>query len=365
MKRKLMFGGGVGLVVLVFLCNMALAQLTIKNPVVKDKGGAAVNSGVVQMVIGSDVSTPNSAPFFKGTAHATPFPNTDANGVSNLTLQDLPLNATVFIKAWNKTAGAGQYYGVYGPGATGTATQTLRWDSPAITTNYKADKPYTPVITQYEETSTTVANGTKTGTFKVISSQPAATDGLREVHSCAWKMWVKGDAETAPIAGQTGATLSLAQDQVKPNTTYSFKVMHKNSFGDSDWGQGEYKVGGGVGALSVGGEVSYTLNKVENGLGINSIGIAFDAPLTFVDKDKNETPNISTLQDLIDAIGKTGVTATAYWDNGAQQLTGGTFAADGTQTYATAGFEPKNVKLEAGKGYYISVSKGITFKLKK
>lgn len=119
---------------------------------------------------------------------------------------------------------------------------------------------------------------------------------------------------------------------------------------------------GGIG----GGEVIYNLTKKTDGLGVNSVGMPFDAPMTFTSLDgATSIPSINTLQDLINAIGKTGVVATAYWDNANQQLAGNTYDAAGMATFSTTGYDPAKEILKAGQGYYLSVTKSVSFKLKK
>lgn len=300
--------GAVLLVLLLVFCQTAFAQLTIKYPVVKDIGGYPVSGGTVQMVIGGEIKTLNAPPYATGVLHTTQFPATGGNGVSNLIIQDLPLNTTVYVKAWKTTPAPNNYYGFYGPGDTLGASVNIRWDDPVIVTDYKAAAPYTPEIVKFEEATTTIPNGSSTSTLKVFSAQPAPTDGKREVHSSAWRMYKKGDAQ-ADLAGQTGLNISLDSSQVTPKTVYVFEVMHRNAFGDSAWAVAEYMVGGGVTGGGSADSVTYNLKKDPAGLGVNTFPLAYSS---------FKNPSLHNIRELVYAINAQAaaniVTAIGWWN---------------------------------------------------
>lgn len=334
------------LFVLALFANSAFAQLTIKNPVVKDLSGATVNNTPIVIIYGNSIATPSpvASPYYSGTLYKTY--TTNSSGIAVFTDQESALNTNIYMKAWKGTPGPNSYYGFYGPENTGSATILNRWDDKVITTNYKAVAPYGPKITKFEESTVTLTDGSSpSATLKVYSGQPTATDGLRELTKYAWKMWVKGTAKPATeLAGQTTATLSLPSSQVSSGTTYVFQAMHGNPWGDA-WGEErEYTVGGGV--LGGGGSVTYALKK-----GINGVGLPVGGTVN-VTVNSGTPVAADTLQKLVTAIG--GVTAISVWDATGQKLGGATFDGAGSVTFQTPGFDLNSAPV-AGSALYISV----------
>jgi len=274
--------------VFVLLPSIALAHLTVKNPEVVDVAGKPVSNGVVQMIIGDNTTTPGQDPYFTGSLHSTQFPNTDNNGVSNMTIQDLPLNTSVYIKAWKTSPGPGQYYGFYGPANTGSATQTLRWDSPKITTKYKAAKPPKPKATAGGFSLSYDANtGRYLPTFTISAvdqSDPNEPGILFETVGYNIAIRKKGDNwDPARVFSQKSKTITET-DPDNPyfvadgKTEYEVRAQAWNYFGgntDADWGESYFfKIPASGGAGGVPTTFTFDLYGAQpNKLMVNSITI--------------------------------------------------------------------------------------------
>jgi hypothetical protein len=237
----------VVLAVLLTAIQPAFALLTIKNPVVKDVSGNNANNAILQLISGGSTSTPSPAtsPYYSGSLYSSQFANTGSNGISVQTIAITESNLNIVLKAWNGKAGPGSYYG-FVSGSSGGTKDTFRWDPPTITTNYEAAAPYTPKITEFDETTATdPATGNKTSTLKVVAAAGAVTagHGQREGSTYAWQMGEKG-ATLATVTGATESTLSLSSDQVTAGKTYTFKVNCSGPWGTSDWAQQDYTVAG-------------------------------------------------------------------------------------------------------------------------
>ncbi len=280
---------------------------------------------------------------------------------------------------WTPATGAGNYYATTGLAMSqanyDNSTLTWTWDGMAV--DYKAAAPYKPSISNFAETrntdtkdTTSTADDTSSSSLVVTSKAGAGTDGLREVTGYSWMMW-EATAVQPAVGTPGGASLSVDSASLKSDTIYSFRVNHSNQWDSAGtWSDTyNYKIGGATPGGLV--EVIIDLTKVAGGLGVNSIGIPFAPPFELQKKNADGSftsvaTGITTLADLVGALNSAGVKASAasYWDS-TQKLLGATYNTDGAQTYTTAGFIPANLNLEAGKGYYVSVSDNITIKLKK
>lgn len=265
---------------------------------------------------------------------------------------------TVYIRVWKSNPNQqGSYYSAvhgFANGAFADVPATLN-----ATTSYKADAPYTPLITKFEETVTTMADGSKSSSLKVYSSQPSATDGVREVTGYSWEMGTSADGLSA-VSGATAATLSLDSAALTVGQTYYFSAIHSNWFGSKASVVASYTVRGS-------GEVdvqSVTLNLVKGTNGINSIAMPFGAE-SYVGSTK-----ISTALDLVNAIntaaGAKVVTSFGRYKAGSM-AEGVILKADSTDAQSAFGegiTGLANISLEKGVGYQVYVNKNVSLTIK-
>ncbi|MFA4844091.1 MAG: hypothetical protein WC632_03980 [Candidatus Margulisiibacteriota bacterium] len=367
-KIRLLKGGMAVLLAWLVFSGPVLAIATIRNPIVK-KGGSAVSNALIQAIEGAVAST-GSGTYYSGTLRA--FGITDASGIwqTSTSIQD---GSSFYLKGWSDNPPAlGKYYGFNGPYQLGTAKDTNDVDDKLINLDHKAAAPQTPYINNISETTahpydsghtplTTVSN-------LIVSSSPhAVDDGIREVSSMDWS-WGQDPNKLTLDPNQHGASLILPSTTLTPGGTYYFEVVYNGPFGNSPpcatlgYTLGAGGVGGGVTSLTI------TLKKKTDGMGVNSIGMPFDGPLEVQKEDGTSIlTGVATLGDLIKAVNATEtakVTAAAYWDE-SQQLFGATYDSGGNKLYVTPSGDPAALTLKAGKGYYLSVDKDVTIKLKK
>jgi len=187
-------------------------------------------------------------------------------------------------------------------------------------------------------------------------------------------------------ASETNESITLTKDAAgtafSTQETYFFKAFAYNQTTTPPTASdltnatkiAQYRFSSGVmaaaapttGGAGGGGPVTITLTKISGGMGVNSVGIPANFPLLFDDL-AGHTSTLNNLQDLIAAINSSAgagtVTASAYWDGATQKLAGASYSTTGSKTYSTAGFDETKISLVGGKGYYLSVSRTITFKL--
>jgi len=181
------------------------------------------------------------------------------------------------------------------------------------------------------------------------------------------------EAADVPVSGdptkglvESKVLTKLGGVDLNPNQIYYFKAF---SYNDAGMSKTTGAMAASIPALGGGGgPVTITLTKISGGMGVNSIGIPAGTSFLFEDlSGSKKSFTVSTLQDLIAAINSSAgagtVTASAYWDGAKQQLAGASYSATGSKTYSTAGFDETKINLAGGKGYYLSVSRTITFKL--
>jgi len=308
--------------------------------------------------------------------------------------------ARVYVRVWSSNPNErGGYYSAvssFDNGTTSTVPGVLN-----ATASYKADVPYQPLITRFEETTTTVLpDRIASATLKVYSAQPSPTDGIREIIGYSWKMGTDRGALSS-VSGATSAVLELDSSALTVGQTYYFQVTHFNWFGSADSAIESYTVSGGpAGVVPV--DNTYTLNRpTPPGSGINTISIPFvttdlvNKPITVrasgtdpatgtsLDVDGN---GIYTVHDLIRAInakaGSNVVTVFGWWDKVRQQhigltsITGYSGGAGTDVTTATVtGKKPDGTNyslseilalpVATGQPYQVSVNTdGVTFTLR-
>lgn len=270
---------------------------------------------------------------------------------------------TVFLRLWDSSST--KLYYIYSSAAND-------WSSakdntfPAVGKNdwYKAAGPYAPQITSFvEQVTTPVSNGTPgTASFNlaVSGADGTGTDGRRQITDRYWKWGTDNPPTQHKVAG---GALSLTSADAPTGTKLYFQLFNSNWF-QSD--VASLVVSHTISGVSVAGGFSqYYLYKRTDGTGANFINIPFDGPMTFVDSNNVSTP-ITTGQDLVNAIGKTVVTAISSYDNANQVLAGKTFSSSGTVTYSTPASANFDLSAPLASGIYcLSVNSNISFKLKK
>lgn len=172
-------------------------------------------------------------------------------------------DSKVHIRVWSSTPNLKGGY--YSDVSSFDNSETMPPLEPlTVQTQYKADTPYKPEITQFDEFTTTLADGTVTRALKVTSAQPAATDGIRGVTEYKWKIGKSEDINAAvevTVAGNilvdgitipvtdVGSVLKINTAGIPANTTLWFWASHTNWFTTagtdnySDWKS--HKIGGG------------------------------------------------------------------------------------------------------------------------
>ncbi|MDD5593385.1 MAG: hypothetical protein PHG97_01415 [Candidatus Margulisbacteria bacterium] len=395
MKLKIM---GVGIFLVLCFCSSSWATITV-NINTSDKAGNPA-TGLVEVIDvagkGSPLTvyTDNTAPdWIKNGKLQTSF-NSDAKGFYSFyekrTTDGTGGDPTyIRLRAWNGAKALNSYYGYSSNLYIRTAQEGPDTVAAAVKMEYKAAPPFAPAINYVKQSDTTeqqIQPLLQTGTNLknvIFNFSDGSTDGVDKVeitgsnsHPNKYKLLISNSAGFANSQVINTDSTTVTVDRTKApfntffNTTDSYytKAVAYNYFGDGGVegpAAGPFMLvsglGGGGGAPA---EVAYTLVKKTDGnmLGVNSIGIPFNAPFTY-DDGKNPPVKITYLSELINAIGASGVTATAYWDNNTQQLTGATYV-NGAIGFTTTGFDPSKVQLEAGKGYYLSVSSTVSFKLR-
>ena len=294
------------------------------------KGSHAAPNPNNQNLLGAGTS------YYIGTVGAQ---NTGVSAVNNQPGEfDYNFNALIdpqpgqaFVEVWSTSSPAqGAYYNwqtvsLKGPG-----------QSPAdllvsLSTSYKADVPYKPIITKIDETSSTAyPSGTKNASLIVYSAQPNATDGIREITGYSWKI------SPAPIGNPntSAANLTLTSDQVLSGETYTFTATHKNWFGEASSDTVSYKIGSG-GAGQGGATFAYSLKKSAAGkLVVNNISppkqIKADALVSAINSAKG-SPTVIAIYKWVPA----GSTYTAYIPGEKTDDNFSIDAGEGVQVYTT------------------------------
>ncbi len=140
---------------------------------------------------------------------------------------------------WRPNVGQDNYYGK----KTLTMSQAnfddsaLTWNWNNLAVDYKAASPYKPIVSEFSESTTSYTDGSPSSSVLTVKSvNGSGNDGLREVNSFAWKMWIEGEAEPADaLSNATSRDLSLDSDQLVAGVTYAFKSGHENQWGGPTW----------------------------------------------------------------------------------------------------------------------------------
>jgi hypothetical protein len=276
---------------------------------------------------------------------------------------DTNIGESVNVTVWSPGVGAGNYYAKSSLAMSHAnfenSTLTWNWDNMAV--DYKAAPPYKPGITSFAESTTSYTNDNPSvSTLTVSSNRGSGSDGLREVTTHAWKMWLASDPEpTEPLAGKTSATLSLDSDEVASGVTYAFKVADSNMWGGPTWSDTyTYTVAGGPAAADL---LSIALTKYANGFGVNDFGIPY---VTNYDSASNPVTN---LQQLINAINNAAdegyATTIGFWD-GAQEVGFTLNETGGVIDKVNTDLNPEDISLVRGRGYQCSVTEDRTLVIK-
>ena len=286
------------------------------------------------------------------------------------TASDSP-GANIYIRVWSSGPNVqGGYYakasGSFSNGTTSTVMDTLN-----ATTSYKADVPYTPNITKFEEIATTLADGTKTSSLNVFSAQSSATDGLREITNYSWKMGTS-PAVLSTVDGATGRTLVLNSSQLDIGQTYYFEVTHTNWFGSKASSVDDYTVSGSSTTRLI---ATYPLTST--GLGINTLAIAFDASkgdIKGADDSvivaEGETFTVAALITEVNRQAGSNVVQTfGYYDNTTKKQVGLVVVSDPlSESTPTSGDDAAEILAHVidgeGEPYQVSVSSDVDFVLK-
>lgn len=262
---------------------------------------------------------------------------------------------------------------------------TLTWDWTGMSVNYKADAPYKPNIDYFEDVTTSYTNGSP-AIVNLKAHSVAGTGSaqdLREVNGYSWKWWQPADptnpGKDEPQGNGTpgSAILTLNSNQVTAGVTYAFRVSYSNQWSGlpgtwSDIKTHQASAAGGItyvqgpqmGATT---EVQIQLTRKPGGFGINSVGIPFGPPMSYVSEDGKIKEPVVTLLDLLDKINAKGriVRAAAYWEPTEQQFVAAAYDNNGQITGTTGNYNAAQAYLFAGRGYYLSVTSDLTFKLVK
>lgn len=292
------------------------------------------------------------------------------------------LKATI----WEGTVGYGGYYGwttlTMNQANFDDSALTWNWDNLEI--DYKAVAPYKPTITQFEEATTTLTSGgSPVSSLRVTSAAGTGTDGLREVNTSAveWKYWDNTLTEPASTTYTGGPVLTLDSSKVTAGVTYAFRVGYKNQWGGPTWSDKyTYIVAGGGGG---GGPVTITWNlqKMTGGFGINTFNVPFDTSLGAVQDSTGivvaQGANL-TIAKMIEIInkqaggGKSVVEVFGYYDATTQKhigLSGIVYnPTSGAITGTAIGASDANTVLNTNinpytTGYQVSVTEAVTVTL--
>ncbi|MBN3033667.1 MAG: hypothetical protein JW873_06195 [Candidatus Saganbacteria bacterium] len=264
---------------------------------------------------------------------------------------DAAPGATVYVRIWSDDS---RKYYVYDSFANGAKADSPHTTSIAASSWYKADKPYTPLITQFDEVSTTIVEtGAKSGSLKVTSAAPAPTDGQRQVTEIAWQMGTDPSG-LSTVAGATSPVLTLDQAGLTVGQTYYFQTVYKNWFGPSASVIQPYTLAGTTGMPGPGIKL-VTYNLTSTGLGLNVVAYDFDTtkgPITATDKSTGATitvvdptspppDNMFTIGKLINEInrqaGSAIVKSVGYYDNTSKKQVGLTAVAANLADSAATG----------------------------
>lgn len=286
---------------------------------------------------------------------------------------------TIYVRIWSGTPlQEGSHYGVSGGYPTAaTAEPPKPLTLSTLVTDHLASRPVNaPTITAVSESNQRIGETTDVILKLSVSYTYNAGTSPNIISATGYdvKYWVApesepSDSDTDRVVSVSGTSFSLPDKDPKTNLafnsgTYYFRVRAKNWFGEGPWGEIKTwtTLSGGAG----GAPVTLTLRKLEAGLGVNSLGIPFSAPMTLQGQGGSAT--VSTTSDLVSGInavaGETVVTAVSYWDETTQKLQGQTYDSSGTVTFTSSGFDPA-ADLKAGHGYYVSVTKDVTLIISK
>ena len=244
---------------------------------------------------------------------------------------DAAPGATAYVRIWSDTSHNYYMYDSFANGAKADSPHTTSISAGAW---YKAAKPDMPLITQFDEVTTTVvATGAKSGSLKVTSAAAAATDGQRQINSYSWQMGTD-PASLTTVSGATSPVLSLDETTLTVGTTYYFRVIYTNWFGSTPSAVQPHTVAGTGGGNGGGGgiePVTYTLTST--GLGLNVVSIDFDTTkgaiyssdgsTIVVDPTLGQVLDIKTLiKEINRQAGKSIVKTVGYYDNVAKKQMG-------------------------------------------
>ena len=237
--------------------------------------------------------------------------------------------ATVYVRIWSDNS---KTYYMYDSFANGFGSDTPHTTSISAGSWYKAAAPDTPLITQFDEVSTTPVvngvNGAKTGTLKITSSAAPVHDGMRQVTQYIWMMSTAINQLTQ-VSGANSSVLTLDEASLKVGTTYYFRVSYRNWFGTTVSAVQSYTVSGATGTTTPPPFAPITYPLTSAGLGLNVVSIDFDTtkgPITALDSTGNTItvvdPTIGQVLDvktLINEINRQAgaaiVKTIGYYDN--------------------------------------------------
>ena len=277
----------------------------------------------------------------------------------------------IYIRSWDGAMRTrGSKYGKSQAYKASFDAPAKQYDVSAFKTIYLADKPVNaPTITSITEANQRI--GSTNDVVLNLTINYAYDEGSPriEINGYDVKYWVAPEnepADTDPdrVVGRTKSETSFSLPATDPKTgkpfgsgTYYFKVRAKNWYDNGPWSDPPTKWVTLAGP--VGGAIDIDLNA-----GVNSLGMPFSPPfkLEYAGKDY-DIGKLSDLVSTLQAIGGKGmVTAVAYWNESEKQIEGATYE-NGAVKDPSANFNP-DLPLEAGKGYQITTSKAINFKLK-
>ncbi|MFC1637662.1 hypothetical protein ACFL1W_01440 [Candidatus Margulisiibacteriota bacterium] len=374
MKNKFLL---TGVTVLLLVCLQAVVSAADKTFFIKGTGitklGTPVNAG------NDDIKFYKNGSPLTLNWPGTTTPVTDFN-ISGGAVDDLGSPAgrnvqidcrvgdSIGVTVWEDRVGAGGYYGkkTLSMAQANFDDSALTWNWTGLAVDYKAEAPYQPTISRFEEATTSYTDGrASSSSLRVYSAPGSGTDGLREITGYAWKMWPAADSEpSTAISGATSASLSLDSSAVTSGVAYSFKVKHANEWGETWSAAYDYTVAGGPGAAAGAGPITYNLTKNEGGLGLNAVAAVHEVPFNV---DSDPVWNVRTIRDLVAAINAKSETAnnvtTIGWME-SSEMAGFyvTYAGDGTPSFVpTTGLDATaDLVLERGKSYQISVFENVT-----
>jgi len=252
---------------------------------------------------------------------------------------------------------------------------TWGWNSLAI--NYKADSPYPPRITKFEEATTSFTDGSPTtSTLRVYSEAGTGTDGLREITGYHWYMWRPADpanpAADAPTtftsdgAGITGAiTQTLQIDTAAAGlpigATYAFSAYNDNLWGSSGSPIQLHTIAA-AGPVTPGGVSEINFDFKSTGMGINQF------TLPFVPAYRG-TNRITTIAELVARINTAStdpahdVVKSVGWWNNISQIDQGYLVTGGTTPILNAVNGATETDLVVNKAYQITLRGDVTIRL--